>query len=91
MLMLFFTALFALSIFLTLITNLFPVPQITSCSIDDVLEAQLLPANSFALTEFGSFKPATQVLIPVKYDTGIYSESVTRKGDNLYQFDSVNL
>lgn len=63
----------------------------TSCSIVDVLEVRSLPANSYAVTGFGSYEKASEVIVPINFDAGIYSERLTRKSDNLYKVDGVNL
>lgn len=63
----------------------------TSCDIDDILEARSLPANSYAVTGYGDYEEASEVIVPVKIDRGTYSESLTRKGDNLYKVDGINL
>lgn len=65
--------------------------QSTACDIDDVLEAQSLPANSYAVTGYGDYEEASEVIIPISLDDGTYSESVSRKGGNLYKVDGVNL
>ena len=66
-------------------------PPRTSCGIADILEAQKLPVNSYAVTSYGNYEEASEVIVPVKLETGMYSEHLTRKGDNLYKVDGVNL
>lgn len=63
----------------------------TSCDIDDVLEAKSLPANSYAVTGYGDYEEASEVIVPTKMDAGTYSEYLTRKGDDLYKVDGYNL
>jgi hypothetical protein len=63
----------------------------TSCDIDDILEARSLPANSYAVTGYGDYEEASEIIVPVKLENGTYSESLTRKESNLYKVDGVNL
>lgn len=65
--------------------------NINSCDIDDVLEAKTLPANSYAVTGYGDYEEATEVIVPTKLDAGTYSEYLTRKGDDLYKIDGFNI
>ena len=86
---------FALLICGMLTMGLLPADTIiasrTSCGIVEVLESQSLPANSFAVTGFGNYEEASEVIIPVDINTGIYSERLTRKTNNLYKVDRLNL
>lgn len=63
----------------------------TSCDIDDILEAKTLPTNSYAVTAYGEYEEATEVIVPTSLEKGTYSETVTRKGDDLYKIDGYNI
>ena len=61
------------------------------CDISAVLEEKTLPANSYAVTGYGNYEEAQSVIVPTDLDDGTYSETVTRKGDNLYKVDGFNV
>lgn len=47
--------------------------------------------NTMSIDKLGSYHEIEYILLPTKVDSGKYSVTLTRKGDNLYQIDGTDL